>query len=125
MNDFLNTEFCNDNLKMLDQAWEATLMAMDIELDMALLGGLHCGHFGKSPPHVECFGPILLGPSSPKRGKEVHNVERKWAQTGWKIRNLEALISQGKERSHERQNIPRRRKRKVTAGSGHPKSRDP
>ena len=35
MNDLLNIELRSDSLQMFDQAWEETLMAMDIEPDMA------------------------------------------------------------------------------------------
>ena len=41
MNDLLNIEVGNDNLKTFDQAWEGSSMAMDHELDMAHLGCLY------------------------------------------------------------------------------------
>ena len=39
-NDLLNIELRSDSLKMFDQAWEETLMAMEIGLDRAFLESL-------------------------------------------------------------------------------------
>ena len=41
MNDLLNLELRNSNLKISDQAWGETWMTMEIGPDMVLLAGLH------------------------------------------------------------------------------------
>ena len=40
----------NDNLKMFDQAWKETLMAMENGLDMSRLNAFFCFDYWKSRP---------------------------------------------------------------------------
>ena len=44
----LNIELRNESFEMLDQAWEETLMAVDIEPDVVLLDCLFSRHLEKS-----------------------------------------------------------------------------
>ena len=41
LNDFLDAELCKDNLKMSNQAWEETLLALGNDLDEHVLENLY------------------------------------------------------------------------------------
>ena len=48
MNDLLNIESVNDNLKKFDEAWENILMALDKAPEDDLLENLYCRQLEKS-----------------------------------------------------------------------------
>ena len=50
MTDVLHIELRSDSLKMFDQAWEETWMAMDIGPDRSFLEGLYLSTRGKVRP---------------------------------------------------------------------------
>ena len=102
MNHLMNSELRNDKLQMFNQAWEETLAAIKIELDVALLEGLYRGQLDKPT--------IMNNASAPYQSDRVR---RKESQSKSQFKALvtdildqqqEALKSQKKESSSKRRN---------------------
>ena len=122
MNDLLNIELRNDSLKMFDQAWDETLMAMDIETNMAFVEGLYYRRLEKSTLMRNSSAHIQFGSSSPNRAKEVHNIE---SNGGRHYSELSFVKKKSRSKDNTIQSFFSRKvtERKELAGGGHPKSR--
>ena len=64
MNNLLNSELRNNNLKIFDQSWEQTLMAINIALDMAIFTVCIFGNWKRRLSWTKCCDFKLFGSSS-------------------------------------------------------------